>query len=66
MTNPAYRMLRLPEVAKLTSLSRPTIYRWIAAGTFPKPVKLGPNSVAWRSDVVQEWMDARTSTAVAA
>jgi prophage regulatory protein len=61
----SYRMLRLPEVAALTSVSRPTIYRWIAAGTFPAPVRLGENTVAWRSDVLQEWLDARCAKGVA-
>ena len=40
-------ILRLPEVAKRTGLSRPTIYKRARAGTFPKPIKLGPNSTGW-------------------
>jgi len=33
-------LIRFPEVERITGLSRPTIYRRIAAGTFPKQVKL--------------------------
>ena len=40
-------ILRLPEVEKRTGLRRASIYRRAAAGTFPKPVRLGPNSTGW-------------------
>jgi prophage regulatory protein len=33
--------LRGPEVEVRTGLSRSTLYSWMAAGEFPKPVKLG-------------------------
>lgn len=44
---PGDRILRLPEVVSRTGLSRPTIYNRSRAGTFPKPVRLGPNSTGW-------------------
>jgi hypothetical protein len=34
------RVVRLPEVQKMTTLSKSAIYRRIAAGTFPKPFHL--------------------------
>jgi Prophage CP4-57 regulatory protein (AlpA) len=34
------RLLRLPEVKKMTTLSKSAIYRRIVAGTFPKPFHL--------------------------
>ena len=48
--------LRLPEVLSRTGLSRPTIYRKMGRGEFPKAVQLGANSVAWRESDVQAWM----------
>lgn len=33
---------RLPVVLKMTGLGRSAIYRWIAVGSFPAPVRLGP------------------------
>jgi len=27
----------------------------MAAGTFPKPIKIGINSVAWPEEVIVEW-----------
>ena len=31
----------------------------IAEGHFPKPVRLGPNSVAWVASEVEEWIRER-------
>ena len=39
--------------------NRVTLQRWIHSGRFPKPIRIGPNSVAWRWDSVQQWLDAR-------
>lgn len=44
----------LGTVCDFTTKSKPTIYRWVKLGRFPAPVKIGPNSVAWR------WGDLRT------
>ena len=51
--------LRMPEVLKLTGLSRTTIWRMEARGDFPRKVKLGPRAVAYRASEVEEWMDSR-------
>lgn len=40
--------VRLPVVAALKGISAPTVWRWVKAGRLPKPVKLGPNTTAWR------------------
>lgn len=47
LTRKGDSILRLPEVEKRTGLRRASIYRRAAAGTFPKPVRLGPNSTGW-------------------
>ena len=52
------RLLRRPEVERLTGLSRASIYARMAAGTFPCPVRLGSNSVAWRLHDVENWIEA--------
>ena len=52
------RILRLPELLRLTGLSSATLYRWIADRRFPAPVKLGPNSVGWRASAVQAWIES--------
>ena len=50
------RLLRLDEVLHTTGLGRNTVYRRIREGTFPKQVRIGPNSVAWRQSDIYHWM----------
>jgi prophage regulatory protein len=45
------RMLRLPEVMRRMSVSRPTIYRMIQKGEFPKPARFGRSSMWPESDI---------------
>jgi predicted DNA-binding transcriptional regulator AlpA len=40
--------VRLPVVAALRGSSPATIWRHVKAGLLPAPVKLGPNTTAWR------------------
>lgn len=51
--------LRLPAVMEATGMSRTTIYDWIKAGTFPKPVQLGTRSVAWDQAEIAAWQQSR-------
>ena len=52
-------VLRREEVERVTGLPRSTIYDYMAAGTFPKPIKLGARSVGWLESEVQAWQKAR-------
>ena len=40
-------------------LSSATIYREIAAGRLPRPIRLTPGRVAWTEDQIQAWLAAR-------
>ncbi len=51
-------LLRRKQVEEITSLSRSTIYSMMAKGSFPKPVRLGPQRVAWREREVVEWLES--------
>jgi len=53
------RILRRPHVEAVTGLSRSTIYAWVAAGCFPKPIALGTRLVAWRESDIDAWLAAR-------
>ncbi len=53
------RIIRAKEVAKITGLSRTTIWRMEKAGTFPARVSLGGNSVGWKHSEIQEWLRSR-------
>ena len=55
-------LLRLPEVIRRTGKSRSVIYRDVAAGTFPAPVKIGDRSSAWPSPAVEKWIAERIAS----
>lgn len=62
----AQRFLRINEVMSRTGLSRPTIYRRCAAGTFPKPIPLGnPHIVGWLESAIDDWQKAQIDAASA-
>lgn len=52
---PTQPFLLLGEVAKLVGVSEKTIGRWVAAGTFPPPVKVGGRD-QWTNLAVGVWM----------
>jgi len=51
------RLIRIKEVQHRTGLGRSTIYRWMAQGKFPKPVRLGSYSVAWAETDISHWIE---------
>lgn len=63
----ADRLIRLPELLELTSLSRASAYRLIANDIdFPKPVKLGTNNarnsaVGFSFNELQQWIQKRSA-----
>ncbi len=52
-------ILREPEVKRMTALSRVTRWRMENAGKFPSRVQLGANSVGWRKDEIEDWLESR-------
>ena len=52
-----HRILRIPEVCHLTGLGKSTIYKKLADGSFPAPVRLGSRAVGWRSGDIVEWLE---------
>lgn len=53
---PAPAFFRVRDVLRITALSRPTLYRRIAAGRFPAPVHLGGRACAWSHHALQAWI----------
>jgi prophage regulatory protein len=51
------RLIRLKEVMHCSGLARSTVYKYIAEGTFPKPVPLGGRAVAWVEAEVFSWIE---------
>lgn len=53
------RFLRLTDVKHQVGLGRSAIYDKVKRGDFPAPINLGARAVAWLSDDITAWMDAR-------
>ena len=53
---PETLLMRRPEVERLLGVRRTTIYKWLAAGIFPEPIRLGPRVVAWRREDIVKWI----------
>lgn len=56
------RFLRLKAVLDRTALTRPTLYRLVKEGNFPRQIHIGPGCVAWLESDVQKWMDERIAS----
>jgi prophage regulatory protein len=66
MATQDFRFLRLPQVMKMTGLSRSTLYLRVRQGRFPAPVKLGERAIAWPSPAVEAWISEQMSSGRAA
>jgi prophage regulatory protein len=53
------RLLRRRQVEEKTGLSRASIYAAMGAGTFPTPITIGPNRVAWLEAEIDQWIITR-------
>jgi len=51
------KIIRLKTVLARTGLSRSTMYRKIAEGTFPTQVKISIHGAGWRESAVNRWID---------
>ncbi len=53
------KFIRRKDAAKLVGYTATHVMRLARAGDFPKPIQLGPNSVAFLESEVIEWQEAR-------
>ncbi len=56
-------ILRMPDVSKISGLSRTTIWRYEQAGRFPERVSLGGGSVGWYKSEIDNWVASRRKKA---
>lgn len=63
MQRGAMRALRMNDVAEKVGLGQSTLYRMIAAGTFPKPFELVPGRTAWLESDVDAWLAEKAGIA---
>src|SRR5689334_16004942 len=54
------QLLSLRKVCALVDASPASVWRWVKAGVFPKPIRLSPaesgRRVAWHSHEVYQWI----------
>ena len=50
------RIIRLKTVLARTGLSRSTIYRKIAEGTFPARLRISANGAGWHESEINRWV----------
>jgi prophage regulatory protein len=53
------RIMRMEEVMAVTGFKRSSVYKYMAIGTFPKPVPLSERAVGWVSTEIEDWVKAR-------
>lgn len=59
MPSPAPQLVSLNEVCKRTSLSRTALNNFRARGEFPEEVQIGLRRIAFVSDEIDAWINAR-------
>jgi len=57
-------ILRIEQVEAKSGYKRPTIYKKIKAGEFPKQIPLGARAVGWIESEIDEWISQRISERV--
>ena len=59
------KILRIKDVVSMVGVARSTIYDWINSNsprydsTFPKPIRLGKNSVGWIQHQLVDWINSK-------
>ena len=62
MSNTIPVVYRYGDLKSLFKISRSSLARWESRGSFPKRIKIGENSIGWRSDEVDQWLKERSNT----
>jgi excisionase family DNA binding protein len=52
------QLLTVREVADLMRVSRRTVWRWVAQGRLPGPVRYSRTCVRWKASVVRAYLEA--------
>ena len=53
------RLLTIEEVKSRVRVGTATLYRWMASGQFPEPLRVGPKCIRWPSAEVETWLQSR-------
>jgi len=58
-------MVRMNDLLQRLGIGRRTIYDWMEAGTFPRPVNIGGKAVAFYEDEIAAWQKEREEQSLA-
>jgi prophage regulatory protein len=50
------RCVRMRQVCEMTGMSKASVYRKMADGTFPHSFKIGESMSAWRVATIEAWI----------
>lgn len=56
------KCVHIKQVAEMVGFSKPTIYRLINKGSFPKPFNISTNCVVRRMSAIEDWIKEREAT----
>ena len=62
---PAVGYVRLPQILKIFPISKSSWWEGCRSGIFPKPVKLGPRTSAWRVEDIRALMERINTASIA-
>ena len=65
ITLPAVGYVRLPQILKIFPVSKSSWWEGCRSGIFPKPVKLGPRTSAWRVEDIRALMERINTASIA-
>ena len=51
------KLYRIKTLSQELDMGVSTIWKMVAEGKFPKPIKLGVKHTAWLSEDIQVWLD---------
>ncbi|MEJ7668868.1 MAG: AlpA family phage regulatory protein [Casimicrobiaceae bacterium] len=57
------RLIKLPEVVRMTGVPKSSVYWRISRREFPRPIKIGERASAWNSDELEAWIAAKVAAA---
>lgn len=61
-TVPTVGFLRLPQILQLVPISKSAWWEGCKTGRFPKPVKLGPRTTAWKAEDIAALVERLSAT----
>ena len=58
-------LLTTDDLVSSLRITRQTLAAWVAHGTFPAPLRIGPRSLRWRRDAIERWLRAVEASGLA-